>query len=55
MEAAFARLLQISTMKAVIIAFAAMGFGLFTVPVLGNLFLEDEYGLGRSGAAPSAR
>ncbi len=48
-EAAFARLLQIRTMKSVIFAFAAMGFGLFTVPILGNLFLEDEYGLGSFG------
>jgi ABC-type branched-subunit amino acid transport system ATPase component/predicted MFS family arabinose efflux permease len=49
MEAAFARLMQIRTIRAVIIAFAAMGFGLFTVPVLANLFLEDEYGLGSFG------
>ncbi len=48
-EAAFARLLQIRTLKAVIIAFAAIGFGLFTVPILGNLFMEDEYGLGSFG------
>ena len=26
-----------------------MGFGLFTVPVLANLFLEEEYGLGSFG------
>ena len=26
-----------------------MGFGLFTVPVLGNLFLEEEYDLGSFG------
>ncbi len=49
MEAAFARLLQIRTMKTVIMSFAAMGFGLFTLPILGNLFLEDEYGLGSLG------
>ena len=48
-EAAFARLLQIRTLKAVITAFAALGFGLFTVPILGNLFMEDEYGLGSFG------
>ena len=48
-EAAFARLLQIRTLKAVITAFAAIGFGLFTVPILGNLFMEDEYGLGSFG------
>ena len=32
-----------------VFAFAALGFGLFTVPVVGNLFLEDEYGLGSFG------
>jgi ABC-type branched-subunit amino acid transport system ATPase component/predicted MFS family arabinose efflux permease len=48
-EAAFARLVQIRTMKSVIMAFAAMGFGIFTVPILGNLFLEDHYGLGSLG------
>jgi ABC-type branched-subunit amino acid transport system ATPase component/predicted MFS family arabinose efflux permease len=45
-EAAFARLMQIRTLRLAIIAFAAMGFGLFTTPILANLFLEDEYGLG---------
>ena len=30
-------------------AFASLGFGLFTVPILGNLFMEDEYGLGSFG------
>jgi ABC-type branched-subunit amino acid transport system ATPase component/predicted MFS family arabinose efflux permease len=49
MEAAFARLLQIRTIRCTIIAFAAMGFGLFTVPVLGNLFMEQEYGLSALG------
>jgi ABC-type branched-subunit amino acid transport system ATPase component/predicted MFS family arabinose efflux permease len=44
-EAAFARLGKIRTLKTVVLAFAAMGFGLFTTPVLGNLFLEQEYGL----------
>jgi ABC-type branched-subunit amino acid transport system ATPase component/predicted MFS family arabinose efflux permease len=45
-EAAFARLMQIKTLRLAIIAFAAMGFGLFTTPILANLFLEDHYGLG---------
>tara|TARA_Y100001936_G_C16077217_1_gene674879 strand:+ start:478 stop:2715 length:2238 start_codon:yes stop_codon:yes gene_type:complete len=45
MEAAFARLLQIKTVKTVVVAFSALGFGLFTAPVLENLFLEDEFGL----------
>jgi ABC-type branched-subunit amino acid transport system ATPase component/predicted MFS family arabinose efflux permease len=44
MEAAFARLWQIRTMKSVVVAFAAVGFGLFTFQVLANLFMEDEYG-----------
>jgi len=43
-EAAFARLWQIRTFKSSIVAFASLGFGLFTVPVLQNLFMEDEYG-----------
>ena len=43
-EAAFARLWQIKTLKTVIVAFSAIGFGLFTVPVLTNLFMEDHYG-----------
>jgi ABC-type branched-subunit amino acid transport system ATPase component/predicted MFS family arabinose efflux permease len=48
-EAAFARLLKIRTLKSVLVAFAAMGFGLFTAPVLQNLFLEDHFGLGTLG------
>jgi ABC-type branched-subunit amino acid transport system ATPase component/predicted MFS family arabinose efflux permease len=43
-EASFARLWQIRTLKSVIVAFSAIGFGLFTVPVLTNLFMEDHYG-----------
>jgi ABC-type branched-subunit amino acid transport system ATPase component/predicted MFS family arabinose efflux permease len=43
-EAAFARLWQIRTLKTVIVAFSALGFGLFTLPVLTNLFMEDHYG-----------
>ena len=49
MEAAFSRLLQINTLRSTIIAFAAMGFGLFTTPVLASLFLEQQYGLGSFG------
>jgi ABC-type branched-subunit amino acid transport system ATPase component/predicted MFS family arabinose efflux permease len=49
MEAAFSRLMQIRTIRATIIAFAAMGFGLFTVPVLANFFLQDQYGLDSFG------
>lgn len=49
MEAAFSRLMQINTIRVTIIAFAAMGFGFFTVPVIGNFFMEEEYGLGSFG------
>ena len=45
LEAAFARIMKIRTMKMCLIAFSAMGFGLFTAPVLGNLFLKQEFGL----------
>ena len=44
-EAAFARLNQIRTFKTMLLAFAALGFGLFTGPVLQNLYLEDQFGL----------
>jgi ABC-type branched-subunit amino acid transport system ATPase component/predicted MFS family arabinose efflux permease len=44
-EAGFARLRQIRTLRTVLIAFAAMGFGLFTGPVLSNLWVEDHFGL----------
>ena len=37
--------MQIRTMKTCLIAFSAMGFGLFTAPVLGNLFLQQQFGL----------
>ena len=45
MEAAFARLWQIRTLKGVIVGFSAMGFGIFTAPFLENIFLEDEFDL----------
>jgi ABC-type branched-subunit amino acid transport system ATPase component/predicted MFS family arabinose efflux permease len=44
-EAAFSRLMRISTLRSVIIGFAALGFGLFSGPVLGNLYVEDRFGL----------
>ncbi|MCU1387207.1 MAG: major facilitator superfamily 1 [Ilumatobacteraceae bacterium] len=44
-EAAFARLNRIRTYKTMLMAFAAMGFGLFTGPVLQNLYLERHFGL----------
>ena len=46
LDAAFARLFRIRTVKTTIIAFSAIGFGLFTGPVLGNLFLDQHYHLG---------
>jgi ABC-type branched-subunit amino acid transport system ATPase component/predicted MFS family arabinose efflux permease len=49
MEHSFARLMQIKTLRTVIMAFAAMGFGLFTAPVLAALFLQQQYGLGSFG------
>lgn len=48
-EAAFARLRGVRTLRTVILAFAAMGFGLFTAPVLSNMFLEQQYGLDTVG------
>ena len=48
-EAAFARLLRIQTVRAVLFAFVSLGFVLFTIPVQSNLFLEDEFGLGTFG------
>jgi ABC-type branched-subunit amino acid transport system ATPase component/predicted MFS family arabinose efflux permease len=43
MEAAFSRLMQVRTIRLTILAFAAMGFGLFTVPVLSNLYMEERF------------
>ncbi len=48
-EAAFARLRRIRTFKTTLAAFAAIGFGLFTVPVLQNLYLDDRFHLGTFG------
>lgn len=45
MEAAFARLRRIRTLRTVVIGFAALGFSLFTVPVLASLYLEEDFGL----------
>lgn len=43
-EAAFARLMRIRTLRTVVIGFAALGFSLFTVPVLASLYMEDTFG-----------
>jgi ABC-type branched-subunit amino acid transport system ATPase component len=48
-EAAFARLRQIRTFKTTLVALAAIGFGLFTGPVLQNLYLDDHFHLGSFG------
>jgi ABC-type branched-subunit amino acid transport system ATPase component len=45
MDAAFSRLMRIKTVKSVVLGFSALGFGLFTAPVLENLWLEDRFGL----------
>ena len=37
--------MRIRTIKTVLIAFSAIGFGLFTGPVLGNLYLKERFGL----------
>ena len=44
MEASFARLKQVKTLRTVVVAFSALGFGLFSRGVLANLFLKEEYG-----------
>lgn len=49
MEAAFARLGRIRTLRTVILGFSALGFGLLMVPVLTNLYLEDRFGTGTVG------
>jgi ABC-type branched-subunit amino acid transport system ATPase component/predicted MFS family arabinose efflux permease len=48
-EAAFARLNRVKTFRAAIWAFSALGFSLFTGPVLSNLFLEEHFGLDAAG------
>ncbi len=44
-EMAFGRLGQIKTVRAMVLAFAAIGFQLFPMLSLTNFFLRDEYGL----------
>ena len=44
-EAASQRLWKIKTFKGLVVAFAAMGFGLFVMPAYRGLFLEEQYGL----------
>lgn len=49
LEAGFARIWQIRTMKSVIVAFSALGFILFPRESLTSFFLEDEFGLDALG------
>ena len=44
-ESVFSRLKQIRTFRYAMIAFASLGFGLFTGPILGGLYVEDEFNL----------
>jgi ABC-type branched-subunit amino acid transport system ATPase component/predicted MFS family arabinose efflux permease len=45
LEAAFERITRIRTIKTCLVAFSALGFSLFTGPVLGNLFLQQHFHL----------
>ena len=49
MEAGFARIWQIRTMRSVIVGFSALGFVLFPRESLSNFFLEEEFGLDALG------
>ena len=42
MEAAFARLKKIATIRTVLVAFSALGFGLFSQMTLASLYLQDN-------------
>ncbi|MET0904183.1 MAG: ATP-binding protein [Acidimicrobiales bacterium] len=42
---AFDRLKQINTFRYLLIGIGALGFGLFSVPIFLNLFMEDTFGL----------
>ena len=44
-EAAFARIRSIRTIRTVIVAFCALGFGLFSQQVLATLYLDDTLGV----------
>jgi ABC-type branched-subunit amino acid transport system ATPase component len=45
MEAAFARLKRIRTIRTVLVAFCALGIGLFSQQVLATLYLDDTLGV----------
>src|SRR4029453_11782022 len=42
MEAAFARLKRIRTIRTVLVAFCALGFGLFSIPSMESLYLKND-------------
>ena len=42
MEAAFARIKRIGTIRTVLVAFCALGFGLFSQPALESLYLDEN-------------
>ena len=42
---AFARLRQIRTFRYLLIGIGALGFGLFSVPIFLNIFMQDTFGL----------
>ncbi len=42
MEAAFARIKRIRTIRTVLVAFCALGFGLFSIPELESLYLRNN-------------
>ncbi len=44
-ESVFSRLKQIRTFRHAMLAFAALGFGLFTGPILQGLYVEDQFDL----------
>src|SRR4051812_17099936 len=43
--ASYQRIMQIRTYRSMLIAFTAIGFGLVSVPVFVNLYLDDHFGL----------
>jgi ABC-type branched-subunit amino acid transport system ATPase component/predicted MFS family arabinose efflux permease len=45
MEAAFARLKRVRTIRSVLVAFSALGFCIFSEQVLASLWLEDHFGV----------
>jgi len=45
MEAAFARIKRIRTIRTVLVAFCALGFGLFSQQVLATLYLDETLGV----------